>query len=61
MFRTFAGYPKALGVYTEAQSQHFFWGSASSVYTIHTCTVLLKCSVAIEVFFAPLALIPVTL
>jgi hypothetical protein len=61
MFRTLAGYPKAFGVYTEAPSQHFFRGSASSVYTIHTCTVFLKCSVAIEVFLATLALVLVTL
>jgi hypothetical protein len=60
MLRTFAGYPEALCVYTAPQSEQFFWGSASSVYTILTGAVLLKRSVAIEVFFAPLALVPVT-
>jgi hypothetical protein len=61
MFRTLAGYPKAFGVYTETPSQHFFGGSASAVNSISTCSVLFKCSIAIEVFFAPLALILVTL
>jgi hypothetical protein len=60
MLRTLAGYPEALCVYTAPQSEQFFWGSASAVNSIHTCTVLLECSIAIEVFHAPLALVPVT-
>jgi hypothetical protein len=61
MFRTLAGYPKAFSVYTETQSKHFFWGSASAVNSKLACAVLLKCSIAIEVFFAPLALVLITL
>jgi hypothetical protein len=53
--------PVTITVYTHTDTNHLFGSSASSIYTMLTCTVLIKCSRAVEVFFTALALIPISL